>query len=911
LKSDLWDSKRRHAPVLAVIALSSIAAPAAAQGTPAPIAPRQAPPPDDDDSQAIVVNGVRPPLPGAVVGDIPPELQYGPADIRAYGVSSVSDLLNELAPEIRSDRGRGGEAPVVLLNGRRISSLTEIRDIPTEAILRVDILPEEVALKYGYTADQKVVNIVLRRRFRAITGEGDGLTTTDGGAESGTGDLDLLRIRGDDRLNFDIKATDTAKLRESQRDIDSPATNHPDDPITDLAPYRTIAPSAKTVGLNSVLAHPFGKRVNATLNGTFDYSDSGSLNGLPSANLLVPADDPFNTTGNDATVARYLGTDPLRQDVRTLSAHLGTTVNADIAKWRLSFTAGYDHSDTRTRTDTRLDDSALQAALDAGDPSVDPYGTLPASLIGGRVLSSARALSDAGNVQFLANGPLFDLPAGPFSTSLKVGYTDSGFDTTSDRSGSEQRTSLSRSDASAQVNLDLPIASRTHHFLPFLGTLSANTNIAVDHYNDFGTETTLGYGLNWTPRDGITLIASTTRDHGIPTVQQLAGPAVVTPAVPVFDYLTGKTVDVSETAGGNPDLRADTRRVDKLGLTIKPVQAIDLTLSANYIRSTIRNAIAAFPSPTAAIELAFPDRFERDSDGDLESIDDRPINFARERRQELRWGVNFTQKLKTPQAVIDAYRALRASGAFQRPGGFGGFGGGGPGGGGAGGGGAGSGAPDGGASGGVGTPGATASGGSGGSGAGGPGGGYGGGRGGGGGGFGGGGGGGFGGRGSQGGRLQISLYHTWYFRDDILVQPGGPTLDLLNGGATGTGGGQPRHQVDLQIGLTQSGIGARMTGSWQSATTVTAGTDTAATSNLHFSSLAVANFRLFADLGQLPGLIRHRWARGMRVTLAVNNILDTRQRVRDGTGATPLAYQPDYLDPLGRTVRISLRKLFF
>ena len=111
--------------------------------------------------------------------------------------------------------------------------------------------------------------------------------------------------------------------------------------------------------------------------------------------------------------------------------------------------------------------------------------------------------------------------------------------------------------------------------------------------------------------------------------------------------------------------------------------------------------------------------------------------------------------------------------------------------------------------------------------------------------------------------------------------------------------------------MTQGGIGARMTGSWQSATTVTAGTDAAAASNLRFSSLAVANFRLFADLGQLPPLIKHRWARGMRVTLAVNNILDTRQRVRDGTGATPLAYQPDYLDPLGRTVKISLRKLFF
>jgi hypothetical protein len=30
--------------------------------------------------------------------------------------------------------------------------------------------------------------------------------------------------------------------------------------------------------------------------------------------------------------------------------------------------------------------------------------------------------------------------------------------------------------------------------------------------------------------------------------------------------------------------------------------------------------------------------------------------------------------------------------------------------------------------------------------------------------------------------------------------------------------------------------------------------------------------------------------------------------VRDAKGMTPQAYQPDYLDPLGRTVKLTLRK---
>ena len=65
-------------------------------------------------SPEIVVTGRRPP--GSVVGDVPAEVVLSPADVRSYGVSSVSDLLTELSPQTRS--GAGG-APVVLLDGKR------------------------------------------------------------------------------------------------------------------------------------------------------------------------------------------------------------------------------------------------------------------------------------------------------------------------------------------------------------------------------------------------------------------------------------------------------------------------------------------------------------------------------------------------------------------------------------------------------------------------------------------------------------------------------------------------------------------------------------------------------------------------------------------------------------------------
>jgi outer membrane receptor protein involved in Fe transport len=51
--------------------------------------------------------------------------------------------------------------------------------------------------------------------------------------------------------------------------------------------------------------------------------------------------------------------------------------------------------------------------------------------------------------------------------------------------------------------------------------------------------------------------------------------------------------------------------------------------------------------------------------------------------------------------------------------------------------------------------------------------------------------------------------------------------------------------------------------------------------------------------------------RGVRLSLAVNNLFDAETKVRDANGATPLTYQPDYLNPRGRVVQFTVRKLLF
>ena len=169
-----------------------------------------------------------------------------------------------------------------------------------------------------------------------------------------------------------------------------------------------------------------------------------------------------------------------------------------------------------------------------------------------------------------------------------------------------------------------------------------------------------------------------------------------------------------------------------------------------------------------------------------------------------------------------------------------------------------------------------------------------------------------GGRDGGAGRLQLGLFHTWHFTDEILIREGVPVLDLLNGSAIGSSGGQPRHEVEAQAGVSGNGLGARLTAQWRSGTTVNGvGDGAGGRRDLDFSDLTTVNLRLFANLDQQPGLIRQApWLSNTRLTLSINNLFDSRQHVTDAAGLVPISYQPDYLDPLGRSVTIGLRKQF-
>lgn len=782
--------------------------------------------------EELVVSGALT-LPGQVLGDIKPELTMSPREIRAYGAANVTELLEALAPQTASGQGGGGR-PVVLINGGRVSGFNEIRDLPTEAIARVEILPEEVSLKYGYPAEQKVVNIVLRQRFRASLAEGTLKTPTQsGGGATTTAHAGLLKIMRGERLMLDAKATHIDPILESDRDIVGGQGN-----------ARSLQSESDEIALNAVWAKPFANGVSATINGVFESNDSEARLGL----------SPFTNR-------------PLLRQSDAEDARLAASANGAYAGWQWSYTGELAYNDSRTDTDRALNGLAYT--------------------------DRTKAITSSAQSDIVLNRALWRLPAGQVSSTLtaRASYTELESDAL--RAGLATSNELDRSIGELKANIDVPLTRAEEGLGERVGKLSGNVNLGFQHLSDFGDLSTLGAGLNWTPVRPLRVMASYSRTDQAPTMNQLGDPVIATPDVRVFDFETGQTAEVIRISGGNRDLDAGRKDVLKLGLNYKPFEKINLTFQANYVSTRTHDAIVAFPSASTQVEDAFPERFIRNGDGELVQIDARPVNFARQSRDELRWGFTYSRPVgrqPTPEAMAQMRRRMTegggrpaAPGDQPAPPPEGGA----PGqapqtetsgerpahGGERAGGGEGAARPSGRGPGGFGPRGA----------------------------------GGFG-TGPRGGVFQIGVYHTVAFRDEVLIRSGLPTLDLLDGAALGQGGGSPRHEVDLQANYSRGGLGVAMNAEWQSGTNVVGGSSG---EDLRFSDMTTVNLRLFADLGMQPIAREHKWLRGMRATIAINNLFDERQDVRSSSGVTPISYQPDLLDPVGRSVRFTVRKLIF
>ena len=860
-------------------------------------------PVETNPSGEIVVTAER--IRGSVDTDVPPVEELNEADIAAVGASSLTDLVAAVAPQANSGRGRGGGMPIILLNGQRVSGFRELRDLPPEAIRQVQIFPEEVALKYGFRPDQRVINFILKDNFASFATEIEHAQPEDGGFGSNEFEATLTRIGSKTRFNLDIELERSTALTESERDligsggsllarggnvsglgpngeiapalsvlarsrvtqagiplgITNPSlsqfattANRLND--SNIGDVRTLLPRTERLEVNGTWSKSLGPQTILSLNANYALNGSESLLGLPGTSFVLPGYSPFSPFGQDVTISRYFDAPrPLERESETHVFQTGSTFNHTLGSWRWTVTGNYARTANQTRTTRNADFTALRAGVLTG--TVNPF----APDFGANLLFLAPDLASSLNqnmdVRSTLAGTALKLPAGDVQMTFASGFTRQMLDSETWRSSVINNVALRRNIMNHSVNAELPLTNRGLGSV--IGEWAINGNIGYSDLSDFGQLLDYGAGLRWAPARNLTFQASITGDENAPGIGQLGNPTLVTPNVATYDFTRGESLFINVITGGNPALIGEKRRDLILNANWTPSFIKDFALQFSYFKNNSRNTTAALPLLTPEIEAAFASRVVRDVDGRLVSIDQRPVNFDRETSQRIRWGFNVSGSIGAAPAARGPFGGPPGAGAARGPG-------------------AATGAP-------AGAP-----------------------RAGGGRGF--GGGGGFGAGGGQPSRWNIALYHTYRIQEEILIRPGVPILDLLNGSATSSNGGAARHEVELSGGMFHKGFGLRLQGTYKSGTTAK-GTGLPGSNDLKFSDIAAINMFLFINLDQQARVVKAvPFLKGSRITLRVENILNDIVDVRDQNGNVPLGYQQGYIDPRGRVFELSVRKRF-
>lgn len=736
-----------------------------------------------------------------------PERTLDEEYIRGYGLGTVGELIEELT----SENGDTADQPVILVNGEPVAGLGTIDDYPPEAVEEVQVLPRGSGSRFGGSPGQRVYNIVLARSADIFAARAGLRVATEGGFSARRGDVSYTNIRGSRRISGALRVRDESALTEAERDI-----IQPEDSPANLGRFRTLVPT--------------NRNLRASLSAADKLADW--LNGSASASL--------SNTRRNGLLGLSLDDSPLRQRSRSLTGNGEFSLNATPGQWLISLLGNFDYDRRRTLNE-RL----------AGE-------------------SSTRATATTAALDLDASGPIAKLPAGELRLNLGAGLSRDALRGWQQRGGivtSDRYTQWTRS---ASAGLEIPLASRANDFLPALGELDFTvrfTNTRVSKLGAFDNQT---YTLTWQPGDWLRLLGSMTTGKTPPSVELLSDPILETAGVRYFDPLRDETVDVTQISGGNPDLGASRAANRRLSVTLKPLRKVPLQLTADYNEFRNRDVVTALPPASDLILLAFPERFERDPlTGVLTGVDIRPVQFAREDRKELRYGINLNlplggggaaesgledepeqaRRMERPDRAGERGPEDRGLGADRGPreGGWSAHGG--------------RGGHDG-----------------------------------------------FGRGGGRGPRLQFNLSHTIALESELLIRDGLDPIDLLSRGAIGFGGAtRPRHQLDFTLGYAERGRGIRLIGRHQSESflRLTGGEDTHV---LRFSPLTTLNLRAFTELGRYAPNVA--FLKGARLSLSIANIFNRRQKIIDERGATPLAYQRGYRDPIGRTVEIELRKTF-
>lgn len=560
-------------------------------------------PNDPASDREIVVVGQRS---GEIFSEIRPIDEIDENEIGAFASGSISELLRSLSPQTRGSSGTG---PVVFVNGKRIGSVTEVGNLPPEALVKLQIFPEQLAQSLGVSANQRVVNLVLKKDFRAITSEVETKFPTEGAGNEYQARIDVARIENNRRWNVTAKYTRREAVTEHDRPL-----------IGGRGELQTLIPKSDKIGLSGAWSDYVFDDVQFDLSASINAGQSvGRV-----ANRLKnrPSDPPFHLT---------------RRENR--GANFAVSGNGQLGSWDWFASGSMDWSYSASRTDR------------PNSPTTKRFNR-----------TEGRTTNFRGSA--LLNGTVANVPAGQISASVELSALKEITSGNSNLDGAVIRSKIARTSGGAKATLVIPLTDSS--FLGSIGRLTANFEGGVEAMSNLSSLIDYGYGIRWAPHRSFQLSTFWSRSEDAPSASDLSDPQTLTPDVTVFDFVRGESAVVDLLSGGNSSLNPETSKSFRLSLSIRPEDWSDFSFNASYNRRRLQNAISSIPAISPELADAFPDRFVRGQDGRLQRFDVRPVNLGRSRRESANWTLTWSKQLSDSEFDPRDRRAEK-SGGTARP----------------------------------------------------------------------------------------------------------------------------------------------------------------------------------------------------------------------------------------------------
>lgn len=373
------------------------------------------------------------------------------------------------------------------------------------------------------------------------------------------------------------------------------------------SPVSADDPFADQVVLGPQIEQGVFKATMATKIGGFAYATFGAT--LDFTRIKEPLTGQTKVDANRRSNQRRIRVD--------------ATLAKSIGRWHLSMMAAADQMTARSH----------QLGLDEGDTRYDARGSTL-------------------NFSFLAAGPIFTMSGETATASIALAAERTYRESRSFPFFAHRMVQDNRS-WSARLGLALPLHQGASGKG---GTLSQSLSLNAD-----GDALTARWGLasetSWTPFAGLQSTFAISLQQDRPSAAERSAPPKAESATTIFDYRRNEIAQITIFSGGNPLLKNGQTIDISARLFWQPFDNAPVTITAQLGERRQSNGVLSISTPVPLLEFAYPERFQRDIDGRLQTYDARPVNLLRSKSRDLDLSLSASGSINGSNPLSSAFYA--------------------------------------------------------------------------------------------------------------------------------------------------------------------------------------------------------------------------------------------------------------